>query len=279
MDLSIVVASCRNPQGCYLTVFALLQQMQSTACAGLTWEIIIAVDGGTEFLWEKLPNVRCLRIRTGSPQGTRDAGIRAAAAECVLVIEDHVIVSDVRALLEAHRSLHAAMIFPARAGEGTSLFNVYGTTTNWDGNLWFKKTLYTPPSSASYRVPQFGHSCFMVSRKDYLAVGGYTDLLVGYGGEEPLLCLKFWMLGYKCWQVPSISHYHFLSDHGMGGAMASDQYQKNFEIVKFVIAGKVESGLAITPAMRVERTRIESGPFQGDINKLREFFRREGIAD
>ena len=119
----------------------------------------------------------------------------------------------------------------------------------------------------------------MISKAAYIAVGGYSDLLVGYGGEEPLLCLKFWMLGHECWQTPFVHHNHFLSDHGMGGAMASEQYQTNFLITKYVLTGNVSSGLQVTPAMRAERARIESGPFGGDINKLREFFRREGISD
>jgi len=242
--------------------------------AGLQYEVIIAADGGTEYQWEKLPNVRCLRIRTGSPQGTRDAGIRAARAPHALVIEDHVIVSDVKSLLNTHACLHAAMTFPVRFGEGTSLFDVYGTTTNWDGNLWFKQTSYAA-STKQHRVPQFGHSCFMVDCAKYKAVGGYTDLLTGWGGEEPLLCLKFWMMGYECWQTPFVTHYHYLADR-TGGAMFSDQFQKNFAITKYVLTGNV-SNLTVTPAMRTERQRIESGPFKGDINLLHAYMQREGI--
>src|SRR5277367_5202890 len=109
MDLSCVIASHANPQGCYLTVFALLFQLQKT---NLQWEIIIAADGGSETMWEKLPNTRCLRIRSGSPQGTRDAGIREAKADAVLVVEDHVLVNDLESFLRAHNALGGAMTFP-----------------------------------------------------------------------------------------------------------------------------------------------------------------------
>lgn len=275
MDLSVVIASHANTQGCYLTVFALVFQLQKT---NLQWEIIVVADGGTEYLWEKLPNVRCLRIRTGSPQGTRDAGIRAAQAATVLVIEDHVVVNDVASFLEAHRQLGGAMTFPARVGEGTPLNNVYGTTTNFDGNLWFKKTLYSPLSDKPYRVPQFGHSCFMLDRAAYLAVGGYTDLLTGWGFEEPLLCLKFWMLGYTLWQTPNVGHAHFLADR-TGGAMQSDAFIHNSWIVKYVLTGIVTYGLRLNANIEAERQRIMNGPFKGDINKLRAYFRAEGIAD
>lgn len=276
MDLSVVVASHANPQGCYLTVFALLFQLQKI---NLQWEIIVAADGGSETMWEKLPNTRCLRIRTGSPQGTRDAGIREAQAETVLVIEDHVMVNDIQAFYEAHKRLGGAMTFPARIGEGTSLFNVYGTTTNFDGNLWFKRTIYSPPSGQPYRVPQFGHSCFMLDRSAYEEVGGYTNLLTGWGFEEPLLCLKFWMLGYTLWQIPTVAHAHFLADR-TGGAMQSEQFLKNSAIMQYVIAGRIpQHGLTLTPDICFERLRIESGPFYGNIEKLRAYFRAEGIAD
>lgn len=274
MDLSVVIASCRNPQGAYLTVYALLFQLQKT---NLDWEIIIACDGGTETLWEKLPNTRCLRIRTGSPQGTRDAGIRAALAATVLVVEDHVLVNDIASFLEAHKCLGGAMTFPVRVGEGTSLFNVYGTTTNFEGNLWFKRTLYSLPDRLSYRVPQFGHSCFMLDRAAYLAVGGYTGLLTGWGFEEPHLCLKFWMLGYELWQVPTIQHAHYLADR-TGGAMQSENFQKNCDIVQYVIAGRTPP-FPVTPSMREERHRIEQGPYEGNLDKLRAYFRAQGIAD
>ena len=170
------------------------------------------------------------------------------------------------------------MTFPARVGEGTSLFYVYGTTTNLDGNLWFKQTLYSPLSDKPYRVPQFGHSCFMLDRDAYMAVGGYTDLLTGWGGEESLLCLKFWMLGYTLWQTPNIRHAHYLADR-TNGAMQSDAFARNFQIAKYVLTGNVSDGLQVTGPMHAERQRIMDGPFQGDINKLRAYFRAEGIAD
>lgn len=273
MDLSVVIASHQNPSGLYLTTFAAIQQLSNS---GLSWEIILACDGGTEWKYEKLPNTRVLRIRSGSPQGTRDIGIRSAVAPTILVLEDHVVISDIKSLILTHNALGGAMTFPVRFYEGTELFKVYGTETDWDGNLWYKQTLYSPILDIPYRVTQFGHSCFVVDKKAYLDTGGYTNLLTGYGGEESLLCLKFWMLGYQIWQTPSVWHTHYLSDHGMGGAMFSDQYKKNFQIVRYVLTGDRQN-LQITPEMQAERTRIENGPFKGDINKLKQYLREQGV--
>lgn len=267
------MASHANPQGLYMTVTSLLVQLRA---ARLEYEIIVAADGGSEYRWELFHHVRPLLINTGSPQGTRDAGIRAARARHVLVIEDHVVVDDIVRLLDEHKRLGGAMTFAARLGEGPSLFNVYGTNTDWAGRLWFKETLYTRKHAQPYRVPQFGHSCFIVDRQKYIDVGGYGDTLSGWGGEEPMLSLKFWMLGHELWLVPYIGHYHFLADR-TGGAMFTDAFKKNFAIVKYVIAGRVEDGLQLTPQLRAERARIEAGPFGGDINKLQDHMRAKGI--
>jgi hypothetical protein len=277
VDLSVVIASHQDPLGLYLTTFAVIEQLSKT---NLTWEIVLACDGGTPYKWEKQPNVRCLRIRTGSPQGTRDAGIRAAQAERILCIESHVIVSDIASFLEAHKALGGAMTFPARIGEGPEMFNVFGTETDWDGNLWFKRTLYFPQNGKEpYRVPQFGHSCFMINKSNYVNVGGYTDLLTGWGGEESLLCLKFWMLGYELWQTPNVWHAHYLDNRGAGTAMASENFTRNFAIGKYVLTGKVSSGLQVTTPIRLERDFIMAGPFGGDIEKLKIYFKERGIIN
>jgi hypothetical protein len=273
MALSIVVATHQDPLGLYMTVMALLQQL---ATFKEDWEIVIAADGGSGMKWEKIPNVRCLRIQTGSPQGTRDAGIRSAIFDTVLCLESHVIVSDIKAFCAEHRRLGGIMTFPARVAEGSEMYNVFGSETDFDGNLWIKKTLYNP-KEYPYRVPQFGHSCFMINRHEYIETGGYTDLLKGWGYEEPFLCLKFWMLGKVCWQVPYVWHAHFLADRGAGVAMASEQFQENAKIMRYVIAGKQSPGFIITPAISAERTKICSGPFNGNLEKLKEYFLKEGI--
>jgi hypothetical protein len=275
MALSVVVATHADPLGLYMTVMALIQQL---AHFKEEWEIVIAADGGSGVKWEKLSHTRCLRIQTGSPQGTRDAGIRAAKFKDILCIESHVVVSDISTFLAEHRRLGGAMTFPARVAEGAELYNVYGNETDWDGNLWFKKTLYEPRDTKPYRVPQFGHSCFMIDRDGYISIGGYTDLLKGWGFEEPFLCLTFWMLGRTCWQVPSIWHSHYLSDRGAGAAMASPQFKINEQIVKYVIAGE-QGTLPLTPELIAERAKICVGPFSGNLQKLKDYFKAEGIIN
>ncbi len=268
--LSVVITSFHDPATAYLTAFAVKAQLDK---AELPYEVILVADGGTEYKWEK-QNFTCLRVNTGSPQGSRDVGIRAAKFNDVLVLEAHVVVSDITKLLLEHQYLRAAITYPIRSGEGPELFNVFAHATDWDGNLWHQKLIYSPIRSKPYPVAQFGASCFMLDRNWYLGSGGYTNLLKGWGGEEPFLPLKAWMLGRECWQVPSVTHYHYLT---VGAHAEKPHLVDNLAIVGYVIAGRLAPGLKITPEMEAERQRIKRGPYSGDLLNLRSVMRAKEV--
>lgn len=269
--LSVIITSCHDHATAYLTAFAVKCQLDK---AELPYEIIIVTDGGTEHKWEK-QGFTCLRVNTGSPQGSRDLGIKAAKFNDVLVLESHVIVSDIPKLLLEHQYLRSAITYPIRRAEGPEQLDVYAHVTDWDDNLWHKKLVYSPVSEKPHRVAQFGASCFMLDRSWYLESGGYTDLLKGWGGEEPFLPLKAWMLGRECWQVPSVAHYHHLTV----GAHAEKPYlEANLAVVAYVIAGRRKPGLKITPEVEAERRRICAGPYQGDLDKLRDSMRAKEVC-
>ena len=257
--ISVVITSCHDDKACYLTYWAARQQLGKNA------DYVIVADCGTEIKWEKQPVTRCLRGTFGSPQSSRDVGIKAAICDNVLVLESHVIVSDIQKLAFEHERLGGALTFPIRVAEGSEQFDVYAHETDWYGNLWYKRAVYQPVSDEPYRVAQFGNSCFMLDRRWYLESGGYTNLMKGWGGEEPFICLKAWMLGRECWQVPSVWHAHYLT----AGAHAEGVNPRNFQILKYVITGE---GPVVSEAI-AERQRICSGPFQGDIKRLREHLR------
>jgi hypothetical protein len=273
-----VVATHQDPLGLYLTVYALQEQMQEFPDE---WEIIIAADGGSPTKWERLHNTRCLRITTGSPQGTRDAGIRSAKYSAVLCVESHVIVADIKRWLAQHIGKKAAISFPARVGETNELFTITNTNTNWDGDLWIKRHFNDSDTQGAYRVVQFGHAAFMLDRDWYLHSGGYTLEQKGWGGEEPYLCLKAWMTGRECWLFPDIWMAHYLKPGAHRDYRESADFQHNIDIVRYVMAGRIPPrgrALYMTPELQAERNKIVSGPFKGDLEKLREYFKKEGIT-
>lgn len=287
-QLSVVIATYNDESCLYLTVMSVLQQLVQTS---LEWEIIIVADGGTPTKWEALNQpwlmshpIRCLRFgggnRIGSPQGTRDCGIRAAKFRNVLCIESHVVVSDIEEFLACHVSdpSNPAISFPIRIAEGTEMYNIYGSTTDWDGNLWFKRLLYQQPQRGNYPIAQFGHSCFMIDRDWYNHSGGYTNLLNGWGGEEPFLCLKAWMLGRRCMMFPTIWHAHYLTPGAHGDSLGSDRMAHNFRIVRFVMNGDMFPGCH-DARFQEERKKIVDGPFHGNLSELRTYFAQEKVVN
>jgi len=267
--LSVVVTSYKDLATCYLTVAGVQVQLEGK---GIDYEIIVVADGGTETKWENR-GLRCLRGNFGSPQDSRDAGINLAKYPNVLLLESHVVVSDISQLLLEHQRLESQITFPIRVWEGTELFNVFAHETNWDGDLWVKRAIYAEVRKVAYPVAQFGHSCFMLDRNWYLSSGGYTSLLTGWGGEEPLLCLKTWMMGGEVWQVPSVWHMHYLTP---GAHREKPHLEHNLLIVKYLMTGRKENGLKLTPAIEAERQKICRGPFAGDLSRLRAHLRLKG---
>lgn len=280
LGLSVVIGTFNDPEGCYLTLFSLLNQLQTQS--SLAWEVIIVADAGTEWKYENLPNVRVIRLtgsnRSGSPQGTRDAGIRQAKYKTVLSIESHVILTNPELWFWEHHRVGATMSFVPRMAEGPEMYNVYGSETDWDKTLWFKRLLYKPISSDPYRICQFGHSAFMIDRDWYIQNGGYTNLLSGWGHEEQFLALKVWMLGGSCWMIPCISQFHFLTIGAHGEDLFSERFEQNWKIVRFVMNGEMFPGCH-RPEFQAERQRIMAGPFHGKLSELREYFAKEKVVN
>lgn len=236
-------------------------------------------DGGNEYKWEKQSNTRCLRGHFGSPQASRDAGIKVARYPVALLLESHVVLSDLARLVTQHVEKNSALTFPCRVGEGPEMFDVYGQEVDWEGNLWHKRLVYAPHKQGPYRVAQFGQSCFALDREWYLSSGGYTDLMKGWGGEEPLISLKAWMLGREVWLIPDVWHFHYLTSGAHGDVMVSERYKRNFDILAYVIAGRKNKGFIPDATIEIERQRICQGPFKGDTNLLRRYFNDEGVLN
>lgn len=286
-EVSYLIATYQNPEGCYLSLFSALEQLEKS---DLEWEIIIVADGGTESKYEQAhPNIRVLRYgggnRLGSPQRTRDTGIKNCRYSNVLCIDSHVIVSDIESWAHEHDRLNATLSFPAMVGGSLEMWKLYGSIFDWD-SFWYKRVLYQPKSEEPYRILETSHSGFMVDRKWYLQSGGYTDLLVGYGGEETFLGLKSWMTGGQNWLIPAVNHAHYQPQGRNQDAELSDNYKRNFCICAYVFGGKeylikAESHykykIKMTMEIEQERQKICAGPFEGDLDKLRDYLGREGI--
>ena len=291
LQLSLVLPTFNDEKGLYLSLFAAIQQLEKS---DLEWEIVIAADGGTPVKWEKAdPRVRVMRFtgnnQFGSPQGTRDAGIRMARFKNVVCIDSHVVVSDFEKWTQKHEDLAAALSFPTMVGTSNEMFKIFGNTMDFDGRFWNKTTLSSPHRDFPYQICEFAHSAFMVDREWYIQSGGYTNLLQGYGGEEPYLALKAWMLGEAVWMIPEIWHAHYQPIGRNEGAGERPDFARNFMIGAYVMGGQkyLEKThrafpgaypLRITPEIQAERDKICKGPFRGDLDLLREHFQKHNVV-
>lgn len=284
--LSVVVATYKDPLGLYMTVYSLVGQLQHLA-SQFEWEIIIAADAGTEYKWEKLPNVRCMRIHGGSPQYTRDFGIRSAKYPTVLCVESHVVLDDIALWLQSHYDTKATLSFNKRIGETSELYTSYGYEMDWDRTFWNKKTIYLPPKALTpYPIVANGHAAFLIDRTFYIQHGGYFLEMQGWGGEEPDLNLLVWHMGGSVWMHPQSSHAHYLT----AGAHASrtEDFARNFCIAAYEHGGKKYSnmvgnhfhyGFTVTPNIEKRRQLICQGKFNGNLDALRTYFKEQGITD
>lgn len=288
MEVTYCIATHQNPEGLYLSVFSALAQLEKS---NLDFEILIVADGGEATKYEQAhPNIRCIRLcgqnRTGSPQGTRDIGIRNAKYKNVLCIDSHVVVSDIQKWVEEHERLGAGLSFPAMRGASSEYWTLYGSLFDWDRSFWNTRVIYEPKSQSPYRIVQASHSSFMLDRQSYIDFGGYTNLQVGYGGEETFLALKFWMLGKQNWMIPKVWHAHYQPSGRNEGAEHQDNYKRNFLVAAYVFGGqeylnKIENfyktKLQITPDIQKERLKICDGPYKGNLDLFRNYCQREGI--
>jgi hypothetical protein len=291
MQVSFMIPTFQNPEGLYLTLFAALEQLEKS---DLEWEIVVCADGGTPSKFERAhPNIKCLRYgggnRLGSPQATRDAGIRGCQYRNVLCVDSHVIVSDIQKWVSEHERLNAAISFPAMVGVSSEMFKIYGNQMAFDTCFWNVMTYSQPKSWEPFQVCQCAHSGFMISRDWYMAGNGYTLEQRGYGAEEPWLSLWAWMMGGAVWMIPSVFHAHYMPTGRNDGAGQTEDFARNFMLCSYVMGGqeylnKTQSyfswakSLVINPEIQRLRDKICSGPFRGDLNALRAYFKREGVV-
>jgi GT2 family glycosyltransferase len=59
-----------------------------------------------------------------------------------------------------------------------------------------------------YPVPLLPGACLAMRRDTFLATGGFDPGLIRYGVEDHELSLRFWLLGYELWLVPTVEVAH-----------------------------------------------------------------------
>lgn len=308
--ISVVVPCHCDGEGAYLTLCSARSQADFH---GIPAEFILVNDHGTDptvnSAEPQLLGVTVFNGRWGSPQASRDRGIRAANHPWVLCLDSHVILSvgALPALLDvAQAQPKAGLVFPAM-----TLFSAepkhLGYSIAWDSHLWHNGYLTHTPEQIErgmkakgpyqpFRLGIASHGAFLVNREAYLQTGGYTLEQRGWGGEETYLGLMMWLMGWESWMVPGEYHWHYTGNRRAHGLVSkSAEYVRNFLVAAYLLGGMRQLTVAqlwfssrcvdpiglmlkeVVNTCAAERNRIEAGPFGGDLLRLTEFFAQEGI--
>lgn len=312
MDFSVVIPAHNDDAGAYFTATAALSDLEH---GNISHEVIVAVDGAPLPAVTELAKTGAIRTACGDfggPQNARHAGIMAAEAKYVFCLDSHVIPSRhfFTHLAGALVAQKAAIVHSPHYTWGKKQ-GAYGFGINWAGNLWSVDHETHPQSFAPYRVAMMGHGAFVVNKEKYLACGGYWSEQHGWGGEEPHLNLKFWMLGETCWCDPRVYHWHYMGHRRDASVFKDREHVRNFMLAAYAIGGRKYLDICYThytlianaqPSFEqakehwptdpygdiysavpvdaaAERERIMAGPYAGDLDALRSFFRSENIPN
>lgn len=89
-----------------------------------------------------------------------------------------------------------------------------------------------------YPIAMSGHGGFACHKQTWADIGGYGDpnLLVGYGGEEPVFCYRAWMKNIPLYLHPKMLHYHYPGDRSYSRHY-TNEYYKNVLTAAYICGG------------------------------------------
>ena len=204
-----------------------------------------------------LPNVTWLGCSTvKSPYFPRNEGAKNASAPWLLFLDSHVLLCEgflrhILELIESNALSETTLThFPVSFG-GNTLFGHY--ELRLAGDFWGGWTrLRQAEVVMPYRIAATGIWAFLVNRDFYLnTLEGFNPNFVGYGGGEPYLDLKTWMLGGEVWLDPRVHGMHYSGPRGYAPQWADRV--RNFALAISVVA---PARLSTFAAAMEEKTKL-----------------------
>ncbi len=178
-------------------------------------EIIVvdngSTDGSADFLLENpCPNVHLIRTPEAlGVSGARNRGLAQAQGEIVVFADAHIDVP--------HNWWHPIVCTLTNpkvgvVGPGIGVMGKPEYTMSYGQRIaeaklrleWLPKQGDQP-----YPVPTLGGG-FMAMRHDTLKAAGAFDAgMPQWGSEDLEICVRYWLLGYEVWVVPSVTILHY----------------------------------------------------------------------
>jgi GT2 family glycosyltransferase len=209
-SVSIIIPTHNEGGNLRRTVHNLLATMPPNG------EIIVvddsSTDASTDFLGGGYGAVRVLRPdRRLGVAGARNYGAEAATAEILVFSDAHVEapLEWPEPLFRPLRSPDVGMVGPAVCGFGQDALKGYGLT--WSGPSLDVQWL-SSEDPLPHDVPLLC-GCFTAIRRDvFKDLGGFDQGMPTWGSEDVEICIRLWVLGYRCMVVPEVAVAHLFRE-------------------------------------------------------------------
>lgn len=171
--------------------------------------------------------------------GTRNKGVLKARYENIIFSDAHIIVrpgtvlSIVDTLVQNKGIVHAPISWMGSSSENPQPGYQYSYKVGekiW--GTWNRIKVADKP----FFIPLCGHAFLAVKKDEFLQTRGYPLAQRVYGGGEPYLDTKYWMLGKTSMMDPNALVYHLSA--GRGYNWHSNDLIFNMFLVSYIMGGR-----------------------------------------
>lgn len=258
--ISIIIGARNEAKTLPLTVNSLMMDMEAS---GITKYEFIIMDNGSEdetsrfFAWkpfEKGRNWKYMYSPRGlvyegklriffdpvlSNVGTRNKGVTHARYQNIIFADAHIgvkigtILSTVSALNTFGGIIHAPVSWMGSSADNPQPGYQYSYKVGekiW--GTWNRLQISDKP----FYIPITGHCWLAVKKKEFLEKRGYPQAQRVYGGGEPYLDTKWWMLGSTSMCDPGSLVYHLSA--GRDYSWTNLDLIHNMFLVSYILGGQ-----------------------------------------
>jgi len=171
--------------------------------------------------------------------GTRNKGVLNAKYENIIFSDAHIIVrpGTVKSIIETLDKF-GGIIHAAVSWMGSDSFDPqpgYQYSYKVGEKIWGTWNKVQVANTPFY-IPFCGHCFLAVKKRQFLNYGGYPYAQRVYGGGEPHLDTKFWMVGSSSMCDPNALVYHLSA--GRGYNWHSNDLIHNMFLVSYILGGR-----------------------------------------
>jgi glycosyltransferase involved in cell wall biosynthesis len=169
--------------------------------------------------------------------GTRNKGVEKAKYQNIIFSDAHIIVRPgsikevVGTLIQFGGIVHAPIAWMGASPENPDPGYQYSYKVG--EKIWGTWNKIQVESDKPFYIPLCGHAFMAVKKEEFIRFKGYPLAQRVYGGGEPYLDTKYWMLGSTSMMEPRALAYHLSA--GRGYNWHSDDLLHNMLLVSYIL--------------------------------------------